>query len=376
MNTLQAKVWAFLLLLPLLSQAEVVTENSITYVVTDLGTLPGDTTSTGVGINALGQVTGVSNNDSGTTPHAFIYSNGVMAAVPTPAGFPYSAALGINDAGQVVGTAYNSYDSYPTPPVTHGFIYSNGAVTDIGLLAGASGWSTAASINNSGQVVGTWSSSPTGPGQAFIYSHGVMTNLAALPGDSGSIGAAINASGQVTGTSINPGSNRAFIYSNGVMTDISRTGFESVATAINASGQVVGFEWGCCISTAPEHAFLYSNNVVTDLGTLTGDGVSYAEGINDLGQVTGYSASGAWRHAFLYTNGVMVDLNSLINPALGIVIIDAEGINDQGQIAATGFNAAGGEDAFLLTPAPEPSGLWLAGGALLALRIGRRREPA
>jgi probable HAF family extracellular repeat protein len=101
------------------------------------------------------------------------------------------------------------------------------------------------------------------------------------------------------------------------MTDISRAGIDSDSTAINASGQVVGSQWGCCPSNAPTHAFLYSDNMVTDLGTLTGDGDSAAEGINDLGQITGYSESGAWRHAFLYTNGVMVDLNSLINPGRG-----------------------------------------------------------
>ena len=87
--------------------------------------------------------------------------------------------------------------------------------------------------------------SPTGPDRAFIYSHGVMTELGALPGDSGSIAAAINALGQITGTSIRAdgSSNRAFIYSNGVMMDISRTGIDSVGTVINASGQVVGFQW-------------------------------------------------------------------------------------------------------------------------------------
>jgi probable HAF family extracellular repeat protein len=213
---LPGKVCAFLLLLPLFSKAEVVTDTQILYVATDLGTLPGDASSGGIGINALGQVTGVSGILS-TTPHAFIYSDGVMTAVPTLAGLPYSEGWSINDAGQAVGVAYDSY--LPPTTISRGYIYSHGTLTDIGSLTGAGGTSSAVSINDSGQVVGT-SSSPTGVAQAFIYSHGVMTDLGTLPGQTGSLGTAINASGQATGTS----GNHAFIYSNGAMTDIGQLG--------------------------------------------------------------------------------------------------------------------------------------------------------
>ena len=53
---------------------------------------------------------------------------------------------------------------------------------------------------------------------------------------------------------------------------------------------------------------LYS---VTDLGTLGGSG-SVGFGINNQGQVTGYSftATGA-EHAFLFSNGQMTDLGTL-----------------------------------------------------------------
>jgi hypothetical protein len=48
----------------------------------------------------------------------------------------------------------------------------------------------------------------------------------------------------------------------------------------------------------------------------------------------------------------MIDLNSLIPPGSGIVITDAEAINDRGQIAAEGYatSAPSVHLALLLTP--------------------------
>ena len=70
-----------------------------------------------------------------------------------------------------------------------------------------------------------------------------------------------------------------------------------------------------------------------DLGTLPGFQSSGAIGMNNNGQIVGYSqtASGAV-HAFLYTDGEMKDLNELIDPSLALSLWDAEAINDNGQI--------------------------------------------
>ena len=92
-------------------------------------------------------------------------------------------------------------------------------------------------------------------------------------------------------------------------------------TDINNRGQVVG---ASDISADFRHAFLYSDGIMTDLGTLSGtnfniDGtvqtVSAAVGINDGGQIVGYSHTndndGGPIHAFLYNAGVMTDLGTL-----------------------------------------------------------------
>jgi probable HAF family extracellular repeat protein len=88
------------------------------------------------------------------------------------------------------------------------------------------------------------------------------------------------------------------------------------------------------------------------LGTLPGGTYSSRQGINQSGQVTGYSdsgTSGGNNRAFLFSNGTMSDLNSLIPPNSGWTLSEAFGINDTGQITGTGA-INGATHAFLLNP--------------------------
>jgi probable HAF family extracellular repeat protein len=124
-------------------------------------------------------------------------------------------------------------------------------------------------------------------------------------------------------------------------------GSDSYANSINNSGQVVGYSYTTGVRTY--HAFLYSGGLMNDLGTLGGSD-SYANSINNSGQVVGYSYTTGVRtyHAFLYSGGLMFDLNHLVNTnSIGTSIIaSANGINDSGQIIANGNN----DHAYLLTP--------------------------
>jgi probable HAF family extracellular repeat protein len=82
-----------------------------------------------------------------------------------------------------------------------------------------------------------------------------------------------------------------------------------------------------------------------DLGSI-GGGSSYANGINNAGQIVGYyEAAGTYR-AFLWTasNG-MQDLGTL-----GGDSAIASGINSAGQVVGTARNASGEVHAFLWTP--------------------------
>jgi probable HAF family extracellular repeat protein len=139
--------------------------------------------------------------------------------------------------------------------------------------------------------------------------------------------------------------------------------YQSGASGINDAGQIIGESGRNFDGGSQSHAFLYDDGSMIDLGTLGGLS-SYAEGINSVGQVVGYSNySSGGTGAFLYENGKMMDLNGLISPGSGWTLQGATGINDSGWIIGVG-NYGG----FLLIPTPEPTALaTLTIGAGLAL---------
>jgi probable HAF family extracellular repeat protein len=162
-----------------------------------------------------------------------------------------------------------------------------------------------------------------------------ITDLGTLGGRI-SLASGINASGQVVGESINSGGElHAFLYSDGKMIDLGTLpgGHESWGYGINASGQVVG------MSRLPPfdltvHAFLYRDGVMTDLGTPGGpDGVfSVAYSVNASGNVAGtaYAPGTLEQHAFLYSQGTWTDLGTL-----GGNLSAATGINASGRVVGS-----------------------------------------
>jgi len=88
-------------------------------------------------------------------------------------------------------------------------------------------------------------------------------------------------------------------------------GPESMALAMNNSGQVVG--WAETDHEVPQtHAFLWEKGGMTDLQTLGGNS-SEARDINDRGQIVGVSETrGGERHGFYWVDGRMFDLNDIV----------------------------------------------------------------
>ena len=167
-------------------------------------------------------------------------------------------------------------------------------------------------------------------------------------GGAGSVATGINNGGQIVGwAQTSGGINDIFLDSGGTMTDLGTYGGES-RVSINNSGQVAG---PGLTASGETHAFLYGGGTATDLGTLGGIG-SWADGINNIGQVVGWTqqtaqdASGN-RHAFLYSgSGPMLDLGTTFDGSHGNDSL-SDAINDSGQIVGCTIDDSHGHYAYL-----------------------------
>lgn len=349
--------------------------SSVQYTVTDLGELAGSNAN---GVNDIGQVVGSKSFGGGPT-HAFLYSNGVMTDLGVlESSHHYSSATDINDAGLVVGSSMIAENTSSQRPV----LFSGGTVTNLGSLGG--GYGFAGGINSAGQVVGL-SSDANGVTHAFLWSNGTMIDLGSLEGSGGySCAYGINDNTQVVGVSVFSGANRGFLWEGGVMTDLGDlaegTG-NTRAYAINNLGQVVGESWQ---DSSASHAFVWQNGAMSDLGVLPGANGSLAEGINDSGVVVGtsYTADGSLHHRLFVwdsTNGMQDANNLLDSSSAGWTLYGCRDINNLGQIVGWGTNPSGQIHGVLLTPIPEPTTIiiWSLLG-ILGITIGwwRRKRAA
>ncbi len=296
----------------------------------DLGTLGGSHSEVWA-MNGAGQAAGWSLDSSGQQ-RAFLYSNGAMTDIGSLGnGYSFPEA-GINASGQVAGYSYAS-----NAGCYHAFLYTS-SITDLGTLGGSC--SFAHDINDAGQVVG-WASLSNNQQRAFRYSNNVMTDLGTL-GGLHSVARRINASGQVIGyAQTSNGETHPFLYSNGLIDLGTFGGTHGESLHINDAGQVAGIAYTS--NNAGQHAFLYSNGTMTDIGTFGGRH-SYPTGINAAGHVIGYAypVDNNYQRAFLFSNGVLTDLGTF-----GGRYSYANAINDAGDVVGNAETAAFNYNAFL-----------------------------
>lgn len=207
------------------------------------------------------------------------------------------------------------------------------------------GSSTAAAVNNRGEVVGSSipPESPTGVGLrglAFTWTPtGGMIDLGAFGYDH-SYASRVNDSGQVAGIAWYGEELRepfhAFIWTEGTGAVIlgSLGGPRTGVAALNDAGDAVGSsDTRMRVAPTPNAYFWSQATGMLDMGTLGGE-LSEANALSDAGQAVGWADTGGGaEEAFSWTqSGGMVDLDPDPAPNEGS---DADAVNECGQVAGS-----------------------------------------
>lgn len=333
----------------------------LSYAITDLGTLKGRKSSTANAINERGQVVGASG-------HGFLWEKGRMTdlgAIPSPAENTESKAFGINRKGQVVGSMGGYFLLSMTGLHEAGaFLWEDGQIHQLG---GKKDWSTfeAFDINDRGWVVGSDGY------RGFLWRYGRFKTIYPLskrPSGNATKATAINSRGQIAGGTTVYQAHKgdswagggggtvvhAFFWQNGKMKDLGTLDplKDSVATDLNEKGQVVGdagetATWQSCSVYGITRAFLWDRGRMKPLPMLSDSEKSQAHALNNHGEIVGRSGE----RAVLWRNGQVFDLNGALPKDSGWTLVEANDINDKGQIVGAGRKNGNPElQAFLLTP--------------------------
>ncbi|ALG10624.1 hypothetical protein [Kibdelosporangium phytohabitans] len=284
--------------------------------ITDLGTLPGDTSSTVSGLNQAGVVIGTSfARDASSViirERAVKWSaDGVITALPLPANGtnPRSRPAGVNDSGVIAGSSYGGQAERALRWNT------DNTVTVLDPLPGDTS-SRATAVTADGTVVGH-SLGPGRPTRAVRWSPGTtITQLPIPAGYTDSTGRAANDSNVVAGSTSGPNVPGRVLrwHPDGTSTDISA--HVVIPYIINNSGAIAG--WG----NSSRGVRLDPDGSTVDLG-------SYAEpaAINATGAIAGNIGNIPYRHAARWApDGTVSTLPSLPNDPYSL----ASDINDEG----------------------------------------------
>jgi len=341
--------------------------------VTDLGALPGEGNGSQSGaINARGWIAGQSENGA-IDPvtglpewRATFWKDDQITDLGTFGG-NWSLAATLNDKGQVVGSATNStpdpFSLLLVPFVvgfggtqTRAFLWQKDAIQDLGTLGGPD--AQALSVNGHGQIAGvSYTNATPNPTTGIPTLHpflwdkqhgmqdlgtlgGTYADSFALTGDEGSL--LVNNQGQVIGLSTLSGDQtyHPFLWDHGKLRDLGTLGGDNgTAVWLTDTGEVLG--QADLPGSLSHHAFRWKNGVMKDLGTIGTDPCSRALMANSGGQIVGTTISvcgDLTTHPFLWENGgPMVDLNTLLPAGSGAPLFEADNINEQGEIVASGL---------------------------------------
>lgn len=221
-------------------------------------------------------------NNAGTIASGpYVRSGNTLSTLPTLDSSPpeYGNMFrDINDEGIIVGSS-----SVDNMSVQRAAYWDSSGVHSIGTVSNT--WANA--INNSGQIVGVRGVYPNDT-MGFLWSNNTLIDIGLLDGNTGSSVFDINNNGQVVGTSYKKTStyserfSKAILWQNGHTTDLlGWSDKSSCATGINDSGQIVGYT----VDNGKNEAFFWQNQSLLMLPGLGGNTVAYA--INSNGWIVG-----------------------------------------------------------------------------------------
>jgi probable HAF family extracellular repeat protein len=238
----------------------------------------------------------------------------------------------------------------------------DGFKIDLGTLGGQNSWMNWGQINDFGQIVGYSETDVPDPNGEDICGFGTHLtcrpflwqyfHLRALPTLGGNNGQAsgINNRGQIAGSAENglvdstcppnTTNNRivlGVLWEKGKPQALPPLGSDpdAIAFGINDQGQVVGYSGTC---TAANHAVLWENGTPTPLPDLGVEGLSLAWGINDRGQIVGevLRPDGATEYAVLWQNPRTITNLRTLPGDFGSL---ASGINSKGQVVGSTWDS-------------------------------------
>lgn len=231
-----------------------------------------------------------------------------------------------------------------------------------------------AAINDSGVVAGGAANSNIG----FADVGFLWTKATGMVQTSNFIATDINNLGATSGTA---GLAAYYRAPDGTLTRIDSAAFVARATALNESGQVVGWSRATQASSSQDPFFWDGALHFIDDGRQVGNAVD----INDLGVVIGASSSpGVEQQGWTWTSADGLQfLTGNVGNAPGLQIRNVMAINNLGQILVQAGYQGASSFSYLLTPAtgpvnpvPEPS-VWamlIVGFGLVGAGLRRRRQ--
>ncbi|MEX0876954.1 MAG: GC-type dockerin domain-anchored protein [Phycisphaerales bacterium] len=316
----------------------------------------GGTGSLAMDINDLDEVIGQSIDGFGVLMGTRWDASGAPTALGTLDGTVLSWAQAINNNGEIVGYSEQG-DGLRKATLWDG----RGGMIDVHTAIGSVGSSIPWDINDHGLIVGQ---APLSPGfsKGFIWD---QVNPAQTVGAGsfymGGANYGVNNDGELVGSAFffgDPDDATHAVPDGGggyENQDINPQGFFfSQAKAINNNGLMVGHS-GFNSTTTGGNACIFTGepgNLVQTLGTLDGYDTSEAADVNDSGMIVGYAWDGNFvldPHAWAYVNGEMHDLNDLLGPQSEFaVLIEATGVNNDGDIVGYGALMDGTTSAFLI----------------------------